>query len=497
MTGYDPRVRADRRLVRPRRLAAAVVAVLVTACLAPAPASAHAGLQATSPERGARLPRAPAEVALRFDEPVSARLGGIQVVDARGRERQSGAAFHPGGRAAELAVRLPRGLPDGGYTATFRVISDDSHPIAGGFTFTVGAAGARSRSVAGVLDAQRAGPVTGVAFAMVRAVQYAAIAVAIGLLAFLARCWWPGTAEAPAGDAAAAAFARRVRVLLLAAGASGLLASLAGIGLEAALGAGTSLWGALRADTLTEVLGTRFGVVWALAAGSWALVTAGAAALGRPIGRAEAAVFAVPLMPLVLLPGLAGHASVESPVAVLMPVNALHVVAMAGWLGGLAVLVLAVPAATRRLDGAARSRLLAAVAGRFSELAGIAFAVLLVTGAVQAAVEVATPSALVDTAFGRAVLVKLALVALLVRAGRAHRLRTLPALRAVASAPEKARRLLRRLLRAELALGVAVVGVTGALAGYAPPKARPAAAAPAHAAAAPITSSGSTRRSAD
>jgi copper transport protein len=197
-------------------------------------------------------------------------------------------------------------------------------------------------------------------------------------------------------------------------------------------------------------------------------VAVGAAGLALPRTPASLLVLGVPLAALTLLPALSGHPSVQSPVALLLPANVLHVAAIAAWLGGIAVLVLAVRAATSRLEPADRARLLVAVVGRFSTLAGIAFAVLFVSGVVQAVVEVARVDALLDTAFGRAVLIKLVLFGALVALGWANRTRLLPALRAAGDDPGHAGLLLRRTLRAELLLGVAVLAVTGALSGYPP-----------------------------
>ena len=77
---------------------------------------------------------------------------------------------------------------------------------------------------------------------------------------------------------------------------------------------------------------------------------------------------------------------------------------------------------------------------------------------------------LLDTPFGRASLIKIVLVVVLLALGAVNRRRTLPALgaRPPTGAPPAARPLLRRTLRAELALGVAALAVTGALASYAP-----------------------------
>src|SRR4051794_21936222 len=88
------------------RLTFAVLLVVVFAVPTPAPASAHAELQASSPEAGAQLAAAPARVLLRFDEPVETALSAVKVVDARGHEVQAGTPFHPDGDTTGLAVRL-------------------------------------------------------------------------------------------------------------------------------------------------------------------------------------------------------------------------------------------------------------------------------------------------------------------------------------------------------------------------------------------------------
>jgi copper transport protein len=192
----------------------------------------------------------------------------------------------------------------------------------------------------------------------------------------------------------------------------------------------------------------------------------GATGLALPGARALA--LAVPLVALAFLPAMGGHGSVQSPVWLLLPANVLHVLAMSAWLGGIAVLVVALRSATVRLEPVERTRLLAAVVGRFSTLAGLAIAVLLLSGVVQGIVEVRTFAHLLDTAFGRAVLIKVIVALGIVALGYVNRQRLLPALRAAGATPGHAGVLLRRTLRAELALGLAAVGTTGALSGYAP-----------------------------
>jgi copper transport protein len=465
----------------------ALALALAALALLPAPAGAHALLEATTPERGARLDSAPPEVTLRFSEPVEAEFGAVRVFDSAGREVQAGRTV---ARGNEVTVGLRDGLGEDGYTVTYRVVSADSHPVSGGFVFVVGDAAAPATTVGELLGDDDAGPVTGTAFGVARAVQFAAIALALGALIFAWLCWLPSlaaTAGAGAGWlAASTAFSARLRALLLISAAAGAGSAAVAIVLQGAVAGGTGITDALSADVIGDVLGTRFGTVWAIGLVAWLAVGALAAA-PRPVPElrpasvgatglalprtTRLAALAVPLAALSALPALGGHASVQPPAWLLTPANILHVLAMGAWLGGVAVLVLALRAATVRLEPGDRTRLLAAVVARFSALAGVAIAVLLASGIVQGIVEVRTPANLVETAFGRAVLVKIVLFAGIVALGAVNRRRLVPALTRAAregEPPGTAGALLRRTLRAELVLGAAAIAVTGALAGYAP-----------------------------
>ena len=474
----------------------ALIGALLALALAPASAGAHAQLEGTTPERGARLASAPGEVTLRFGEPVEASFGSVRVFDHRGREVQAGAATHPGGHSDRVAVKLRSGLGEGGYTVTYRVISADSHPVSGGFVFSVGDGAAPAATVDELLAGGDSGPVTSVAFATARAVQYGAIAIAIGALAFLLWAWLPALravagASAP-WQAASSTFAARLRALLAGTAVAGLLSGAAAIVLQGATAGGTSAWAALDPTVVGDVLATRFGLVWGLGLLAWvglggvvlalgsrlpafqpASVGATGLALPSP-GRPALAALALPIAALALLPGLGGHAGANQPVALNLPANVLHVVGAGAWLGGIVVLVFVLRHATARLEGAERTRLLSASVARFSTLAGVAVAVILASGVVQSLLAIDALSQLVDTAFGRAVLIKLGLLAGIVALGWLNRSRHLPALRAAAAgdvAPGRAGVALRRTLRAELAIAVVVLATTGALAGYPPAEA--------------------------
>jgi copper transport protein len=456
-----------------------LIALLVLVTL-PATADAHAVLEGTTPERGSASAAPPAEVAFRFSEPVEASFGAIRVFDAEGDQVQTGEVERPGGESSAIAVSLPEDLADGSYTATFRVVSADSHPVSGGFVFGVGADGPGSASsVSELLDESDSGSVTSVAFGVIRWAGFAAIGLGAGAFVFLLAVWRPALRR-PAGPEwveAGEAFARRFRRLVGGAAALGFVAALASIVAQGAVASGTSFWSALDPGVIGEVLETRFGVVAAFRALAWLLV---GLALLAPSLRANPkgsdpltiAALAVPLAFLVAAPGLAGHPATQSPGWLLVPSDLVHVVAMSVWLGGLVLLVAAVPAVTRRLEPGERSRLLAAIIIRFSPLALAAVIALAVTGVAQSIVYIGPLDQLLDTGFGRAVLAKGLLLLVLIGFGAWHRRRSIPALRRLADGhepPGGAGVVLRRALLAEVGVIAVVLAVTAALVSYAPP----------------------------
>ncbi len=466
-----------------RRAALPTFAALAALALsAPASALAHAQLEGTSPPRGAVVKQEPSAVIFRFDEPVEGNFGAVRVYDATGSRVDEGDAFHPDGDGPRLGVHLKRGLPDGSYTATYRVVSADGHIVSSGFVFSIGKPGrAPKETVAQLAGGSGSGPVTETAFGLARGLQYAALALAVGGLAFLLLAWLPGLATVADGEAgwsrASRAFATRLRTVFLAAAALGALSSAAGVVMEGAEAAGVSGFAALKETIVRETLGTKFGTIWGLAALAWIAFGALAAVAlrrsdERPLQRPGAAVLAAPLAFLVLTPALSGHGSTQSPVAVLFPANAIHVTAMAVWLGGLAALLFVVPRGTRELEPGDRSRLLAAVLSRFSRVALISVGAILLTGLIQTYAYVRHLDNLTTTGYGRAVLIKFCLLLILIGIGAYNRRRSVPRLNRIASgreSPGRAGLLLRRALRAEVALLVVVLGVTAALASYAPP----------------------------
>jgi copper transport protein len=505
---------------RPARGGTLVLALAfaLLAVLASAPAAwAHAQLLGTSPASGATVQVQPKEVIFEFNQDVGGTLGAVRVYNAQGTEVDDLDVSHPDGNEHWMGVGLKPHLPDGTYTGTYRVISADTHIVYGGLVFNIGHAGASPKfTVAGLIGKGKSGKVTVLAFGVVRALNYLSIALMVGGLAFLFFAWLPGfTAVAgvePRWSMAAGAFATRMGRLLTVAVVLGLLIGVLGILLQGASAAGVSLWSGLKWSIVDDTLGSRFGWVWGLRAVDWALlgvlllaartiyrrrapVTApGGVSLAAPQApvnqappgaqilirsprpwrppRVLVALLALGGAYLVMTPALAGHASVESPVVVFFPSDVLHVLAGSVWVGGIACLLLALPGATRQLEGPERSRLLLATLARFSPLALGAVVVIAVTGVVQAYIDVRSFHALFHTTYGELIIVKVVLLSVLIGLGWVNRERVIPTLERLVGdgqSPGGVGALARRTMRGEFALMLCVFGVTAALISYAPP----------------------------
>ncbi|WP_081747477.1 copper resistance CopC family protein [Arthrobacter sp. Br18] len=119
---------------------AALVAALMLLLTAAAPASAHDELSSSNPPAGGEVDAMPATVELLFSQVPSGLGAEVQVLDAAGTDWAEGAPQIVDA-SAQQAVRS--GAPAGDYTVNWRVVSSDSHPIEGTFSFTA-ASGAAS-----------------------------------------------------------------------------------------------------------------------------------------------------------------------------------------------------------------------------------------------------------------------------------------------------------------------------------------------------------------
>jgi copper transport protein len=434
--------------------AAIVVGALL---LLAAPASAHATLQSTTPSASQQFAKGspPAAVTLRFDESVAIPTGAVTVYDGHAKKIAVGRAAH-GATDSTVVAKLPR-LPDGTYVVTYRVVSQDSHPVQGAFTFGVGAAAGSTVDVNGLLSSQAGSRAVGTTFGVVRALAFLSVLILVGGLVCVS-WWWPEVRAR-----------RDVGVVLVGAAIGVIVTSLLGVGLQAAYVNGRGFSAIADSSLVRGVAHTHFGKAWLARAAAAVLLLPWVLRRTRTERSAltwvSDAVLGVLLLASVATFAYAGHGDTGRYVALGFVSDVVHVSSAAVWLGGVAILALAL-----REPGYGASRAVA----RFAKIALPAVAIVVLSGTVQAWRQIETWDALWHTTYARLLLTKVALVVAIVVAASASRdvvrFRVVPALRARVG-PGAARRdadpetvhELRDAVWVEVVVAIMVVGITAGL----------------------------------
>jgi copper transport protein len=400
------------------RLIAGLATLLSVLCLATG-ASAHATLLSAEPGDGSILALAPKSVQLRFNEAVTPLV--VSVIDAAGKTRDDATVRVAGDT---IVITLPDNLQRGTHVVSYRVTSEDGHPVAGSIVFSVGAA------TGTVANNARSGSLNGL-------IWLARIGVYLGLFAGVGGAFFAGwIGSARAGSR-----------LNLAALMLGLVSAAASLGLQGLdlldLPPGGLLtaapWKAAAATSLFQSL-----LIAALA-----MIAGMVALLGR--GAASARLLsAFALAGVGLSLAASGHAATAAPQWLSRPLVFLHGVGVAFWVGALA------PLAAMAWRPA---QPLLPVLNRFSRAAVFVVAVLVLSGLALAAVQLERLGALIDSNYGIILSIKLALVAALLGLAALNRFRLTPAL---ARDPENKRPLVRSIL----AECVIVVGILAVVAGW-------------------------------
>ncbi|QFR02757.1 copper resistance protein CopC/CopD [Streptomyces phaeolivaceus] len=448
------------------------------------PVSAHAALTGSDPQQGSVVKEAPDQVSLTFSENVAMSDGSVRVYDPKGKEADTGEVTDLGGNS--YAVGLHSGLPDGTFTVTYQVVSADSHPVSGAFTFSVGAP---SKTTVAVPENEAGGGIVGGLYGFARYLSYAGFILLVGGAAFVLACWQRGAGVRPVQRLVVSgwlALATATLAMLLMRGSyagSGKLGDIFDLGLlsqvlqtktgaalvsrllllaaaalfiavlfgaytrrdeiedededesdgeeESAEEAGGSTGeGADGADGAEETSRTRgrAGTSEHAGKGSGTRSDAGTGSgTGSDRDDEDAEddgadedshhrdlTFGLAIGGGVVSAGLAAswamaeHASTGIQTGISMPLDVLHLLAVATWLGGLATLLVAL------FRAPADAPIEAAAVRRFSRVAFGSVLVLTATGIYQSWRQVGTWSALTGTAYGQLLLVKIGLVAVLV-----------------------------------------------------------------------------------
>jgi copper transport protein len=381
------------------RLLAGLAVLLSVLCCA-GTVWAHATLVAVEPADGSVLPLPPKMVQLHFNENVTPAVIGL--IDANGKARE--VATRVAGQSVLMV--LPDDLPAGTQVVSYRVVSQDGHPVAGSLVFSIGAvtgaAPANAQSLAAPIWLARIG-------------VYLGLFVGVGGTFFAAWIGW---------SAGGSAVSRGALVI-------GLVSATASLGLQGLDLLNLPLGGIVTPAPWVIALATSLGPSLLIATAAMAIAWL---ALKNPERTMARMLTTLAMAGVGLSLATSGHAASAPPQWLTRPSLFLHGVVVAYWAGALAPLA---AMAGRRDDT------LLIVLKRFSTIAIVLVGLLLLTGTVLSIIQLGSVRALIDTQYGIILSIKLVLVFLLLALAALNRLVLTPA---VAADRENTRPLRRSIL---------------------------------------------------
>lgn len=414
------------------RLVATMALVLALASTA----AAHASLTGTNPVDGAVVATAPSQFTLSFSEPVSPLTLRLVRPDGSSVELERFAL-----QDRSLEINAPTGLRPGTHVLSWRVVSEDGHPIGGSIVFSIGAPSVAPQGSESSVD----WPVR-ISLWLAKIGLYLGLFFGIG--GVFARHWFMSGARPGA---------RFVNVML----ALGVVATVASPGLQGLDALGLSIARLSDGKVWQTGMSTSFGrTVLAMII---ALLLAGVAVRRQGAASRWMAVFSLVLGAAAL--ALSGHASAAQPQWLTRPAVFLHAAAIALWVGALIPLARAFQASDAIVPVALR---------RFSGTIPYIVIVLIIAGGALAVVQVQHPAALISTAYGKVLLIKLELLVFLFGLAALNRWVLTPAAKADEAG---AARIMARSIVAETLVVVMIFGVAAGWRFTPPPRAIAAAAA--------------------
>ena len=380
-------------------------------------AFAHAGLVRSDPVDGAVLADAPTELALTYSEPVVPLALRLILPDGHAIELRDHQLA-----GGQLRITVPKKLEAGTHVLSWRVTSEDGHPVAGSVVFSIGAP-----SAAPAIAEEADSPVRTAIWA-VRVLTYVSLFFGVGGSFALA---WLSVDRTRASQVTGLAIVLGLLVIPLA------------VGLQGVDALGTSFSGLFTTTPWQAGLMTSYGSSAIVAFLS--LVLAALSLWARPALAKPFSGFA--LLGVGLALASTGHASAAPPQWLTKPAVFLHGIGIAFWLGALVPLSVAL----RRKDTAGAIMLL-----RFSRWAPLAVLPLILAGLILTIVQLGSPSALIQTAYGQVLALKLVLLLLLFGLACLNRWRLTPRLTADRSSATLG---MRRSILAEVVLAVLILSV--------------------------------------
>ena len=419
------------------RLAFVVVALLTV--LAPAQhASAHAILLTSAPAPSAVLDQSPTEIALFFNEFVDTVFGKIRILDSSGNDVQTVKPIRDASN--QSIVRAPISpLEPGTYVVIWRIASSDSHPVQGSFSFQIGNTSADVSAIRNGQLLERHGLAR--LFDVIRWVTYLGIVLLIGGIGLL---------QAVRTDR----LSPRSTLALMGGWAFAAIGTLEGLVAYGPHISGYKIYKAVDLSLLSETLTTQYGkmqlarLVLLGVIGALITVIQFRGTWWWKIGAWAS------LVGVTLTLSLAGHPVATNPVALSVGLDMLHVLAVSLWVGPLLIIVY-----DRNMWLATDESTSAPSLRWFSQTAGFAVPVIVLTGTLQAWLMLDGFGQILDSRYGRTLIVKVCLVIVLIALGAVSRV----------AMQRKQSGSLRQSMGIEVLFGLVILAITSTLVAM-PPK---------------------------
>ncbi|MCY7299979.1 MAG: CopD family protein [Ilumatobacteraceae bacterium] len=433
----------------------AALTALATFALPAGRASAHNTLLSSDPADGSSLTAAPTQITWTFNKTVPLETMTVTLIDSSGvRSELSGSTYGAAGDT-EVITPLPS-LQSGPVSVRWRLVGPDGHPITGRVDFTLSIEATTTAAPPAVVastPATTSPPTTSVDDGdglystpslvrwLLRYSSYLAIMAIVGILLTTAYVW-AGAGSRP--------FLRRILSRSLFATAALAFAQLLVVASDVS---GKPTWaslGSIDAATTTDA-GMAFAIRIVLALSMWVVL------FHYHHVHPEVYWTAASLAGAGLLAtwAFAGHSSSMRWPVVGVATDVAHHAAAAAWIAGLAIVGWIV------IPKTAPNVLVPAVR-RFSRLAAVSVAVLVVTGLAQSMRLIGNPTNLFDNNHGKYLALKMAVLALMLAVANVNRRRVETRL---GDAKTLGRHIgpLRQAIVTEFAIGLAIVAITAAM----------------------------------
>lgn len=399
------RIPPIRLLLLRRTLRTAAFAVLLATVLlliSKDAVEAHATYESSDPAANAIVATAPAQVTIRFHEPLEKSYSRAQLYDGSGQQIDGTSYAVSAQDQHVLVLTLPGGLPNGTYTVAWQNVSAaDGHSLQGFFAFTIGTSA--DVGTAAVISVDKGGPPS-----WLRAASRWWALLGLAVSAATWPVWLLVLRPAMSSPVLGEQVGRRMRRTAGVALPAAILGSVVALLVQAWANAGDDDYADAIWTTLTD---TRYGRFWlwrialfaglgvALAACTWSTTRLRRIPTAIALGLAAA----LPL-PFSML----AHASAQEQArSTAIAVDYVHLVAASLWVGGLVALSTGLFPVGRRVAEAIGREMLVRAIPRFSVMAFAAWTALGLTGAYSAYLQVGSWNGLIDTAYGRTLTAKL------------------------------------------------------------------------------------------